>query len=145
MSRRFKTTYDRPPHRGLQCRAPSLVQPQFARDTDINLMIQRALGGDPSVFAPGASNGVDALDAPEDFHEAMNQLARGETAWAELPLAVKQSYGSKEAFLASVDAFLASQGAAKEVEKKEVKKDDIKGDKIVTSSEAEASKTKSAE
>lgn len=108
MSKRFKTIYDRPPHRGLECKAPSLVQPQYARETDINVMIQRALGGDPSVFARGASN-VDVLAAPEDFHDAMNQLARGDSAWAELPLAVKQSYGSKEAFLAAVDAFVASQ------------------------------------
>ena len=139
MSKRFKTTYDRPPHRGLECKAPSLVQPQYARDTDINVMIQRALGGDPSVFARGASVGVDALDAPEDFHEAMNQLARGDSAWEELPQALKHSYGSKEAFLAAVDAFAASPV--------EEKKEDVKPpveEKKVTPSGAEDSTPKSA-
>lgn len=137
MSRRFKTTYDRPPHRGLKCKTPSLVQPQYARDTDINVMIRRALGGDPSVFARGASVGVDALAAPEDFHEAMNKLARGDSAWEELPQAVKRAYGSKEAFVAAVDALSASPVEEKEEEV-------TPKTEIVTPSGAETSTSKSA-
>lgn len=142
MSKRFKTTYDRPPHRGLVCKAPSLVQPQFARDTDINVMIQRALGGDPSVFACGATVGVDALDAPEDFHDAMNKLARGDSAWEELPQALKHSYGSKEAFLAAIDSFSAVHSEKKE-EAKEVNTPEEKKE-TVTPNGAEAPTPKSA-
>lgn len=136
----FKTTYSRPAHAGLKFSVPSLVQPQFARDTDINRMIQRALGGDPSVFARGGRM-VDVSNAPEDVHEVMNIIARGDTAWADLPDSVRRSYGSKEAFINAVVAEeqrVKSMAEEPVVENKEVKKE-------VTPSGAKASTPQSAE
>lgn len=136
MNNKFKHVYNRPPHKGVTFNSPSLVQPQYARDSDINVMIQRALAGDPSVFSRGGTLGVDATDSPEDFHEAMNTLARGNTAWEELPQALKHAYGNKEAFILALNTPV--KPSVVDEEKKEA-------DKSVTPNGVEVSTPKSAE
>lgn len=87
--------------KGVTFDAPSLTQSQFQRDCDINVMIRRALAGDINAIVKG--NVVDASNAPESLHEAFDVLARANTAWEELPAAVRHAYGNKERFVKAYD------------------------------------------
>lgn len=87
--------------KGVTFDAPSLTQSQFQRDCDINVMIRRALAGDINAIVKG--NVVDASNAPESLHEAFDILARANTAWEELPAAVRHAYGNKERFVKAYD------------------------------------------
>lgn len=103
--------------KGVTFDAPSLTQSQFQRDCDINVMIRRALAGDVNAIVKG--NVFDASDAPESLHEAFDILARANTAWEELPVAVRHAYGSKERFVQAYDEEVR-RISVKPVETKEV-------------------------
>ena len=103
--------------KGVTFDAPSLTQSQYQRDCDINVMIRRALAGDIDAIVKG--NVIDASNAPESLHEAFDILARANTAWEELPSAVRHAYGNKERFLKAYDEEvqrLAAKPAEKVVE-----------------------------
>lgn len=87
--------------KGVTFDARSLTQSQFQRDCDINVMIRRALAGDVNAIVTGSV--VDASDAPESLHECFDILACANSAWEELPNAVRYAYGSKERFLKAYD------------------------------------------
>lgn len=98
MITQFRTRFNRAPVSGVRFDKPSLVQPQFKQASDINVMIKRALGGDMSVFR-SRGNMVDASEAPESYHDAMNIITRAEQAWESLPDAVKRAYGNAVNFM----------------------------------------------
>lgn len=100
---KFFTRVNRPPSPALKC-GPSLVQPQFARDTDINVMIQRYLHGDASVLARHSGIISDATSLPDNLHDVLNIRSRGEYAWNQLPEQVRASYGNVERFLAAFES-----------------------------------------
>lgn len=122
MSTKFKTAFNRPASAGLRFRSASLVQPQFQKQADINYMIQRALGGDPSVLARSLPFMADVSDVPDNFGDAMNIMARGETAWNDLPDSIRHTYGNKEAFLDALNRAL-NRAIVKDGVKDEPKKD----------------------
>lgn len=107
MNTRFRTRFNRAPVSGVRFDKPSLVQPQFKQASDINVMIKRALGGDMSVFR-GRGNMVDASEAPESYHEAMNIITRAEQAWDSLPEAVKHAYGNAANFVREYEKALST-------------------------------------
>lgn len=97
----FNTRFKREKVLGLSFRAPSLVQSQYQAGTDINVMLQRSLRGDPDAIRRGRS--FDATGCPDSFHEAMNVLANARTQWEEMPPSLQRAYGSPERYLAAVD------------------------------------------
>ena len=113
MVTKFRTRFNRAPSVGVRFDKPSLVQPQFKDSTDINLMIKRALGGDMSVFR-SRGNMVDASNAPESYHEAMNIVARAEQAWDSLPDSVKRAYGNAAIFVQEYEKSLMEPPKASE-------------------------------
>lgn len=105
MNTKFRTRFNRAPVSGVRFERPSLVQPQYKQASDINTMIKRALGGDMSVFR-ARGHMVDASEAPESYHEAMNIVARAEQAWDSLPDAVRRAYGNAANFVAEYEKSL---------------------------------------
>lgn len=97
--------------RGLKFRAPSLVQPQYQAGTDVNVMLQRSLRGDPDAIRRGRS--FDATQCPDSFHDAMNVLASARTQWEEMPPALQRAYGSPERYLAAVDEAIKAKSLVK--------------------------------
>lgn len=138
----FPTHFKRPAHAGLTFDKPSLVQPHFQRDCDINRMIQRALGGDASVFARKGVI-VDAGDAPESYHEAMNIMVNAQQVWDELPDNVRRAYGNAAHFVAAIEEERSKMVKPKSADT--VSEPPAPAvDKSVTPSGAEASTPKSA-
>lgn len=107
----FRSRYNRGEQvRGLRFCAPSLVQSQYQAGTDINVMLQRSLRGDPDAIRRGRS--YDASNCPDSFHDAMNILAGARTRWEEMPSALQRAYGSPERYLAAVDAQIRAKSLA---------------------------------
>lgn len=107
MNTRFRTRFNRAPVSGVRFDKPSLAQPQFKQASDINVMIKRALGGDMSVFRSRGSM-VDASEAPESYHDALNIITRAEQAWDSLPDAVKHAYGNAANFVREYEKSLTT-------------------------------------
>ncbi len=119
MNTKFNTRFNRTPFKGVRFDKPSLAQPQFKQSSDINVMIKRALGGDMSVFR-SRGHIVDASDAPESYHDAMNIVARADQAWESLPDAVKRAYGNSTNFIQAYEKSLAETSVTSETPKTEV-------------------------
>lgn len=95
----FRTRFERK-RVGLAISKPSLTQSQYQKDTDINVMIRKALGGDASAIRRGTYG--DFRDIPESLHDASNITAAARTTWEEMPERIKQTYGSPEAYVNAV-------------------------------------------
>lgn len=134
----FHTRFNHTPCTGVCFRKPSLTQPQFQKDTDINYMIKRALAGDMSVYR-NAGHIVDASEAPESYHESMNIMARAQQAWDDMPDALRRAYGNAANFLAEFEKSLSESAVSPSVESKENKADSS----VSPSPTAEASMPKS--
>ena len=109
---KFHTRYNPAAVKGLTCSDPSLAQPQFQADCDINVMIRRALAGDVSVLARGGYNNVDVSDAPESFHEALNKATSADSLWQSLPEQVRATFGSADRLLRAIEQYNAEQALA---------------------------------
>lgn len=116
MNSKFNTRFNRAPSMGVRFDKPSLVQPQFKQSCDINCMIKRALGGDMSVFR-SCGHIVDASDAPDSYHDAMNIVARADQAWESLPDAVKRAYGNSANFIQAYEKSFAETSVSSETSK----------------------------
>lgn len=92
----FRTRFERK-RVGLAISKPSLTQSQYQKDTDINVMIRKALGGDASAIRRGTYG--DFRDIPESLHDASNITAAARTTWEEMPERIKQTYGTPEAYV----------------------------------------------
>lgn len=122
----FRTRFERK-RVGLAISKPSLTQSQYQKDTDINVMIRKALGGDASAIRRGTYG--DFRDIPESLHDASNITAAARTTWEEMPERIKQTYGTPEAY---VNACLA------EMSKEPTKEKPITTEKIDEPSTGEA-------
>lgn len=81
---------------GLSFDKPTKCQTHLAKLSDINLLMQRALGGDVSVFRPVKY--LDVSDCPESLQDALNAQRKAIEAYDALPLAVRERYTSPKAF-----------------------------------------------
>ena len=82
---------------GLGNFGPSKCQKHLAKFCDINTMIQRAIGGDTSVFRHGSY--VDLSKVPDNMQEMLNSQCRARDAYELLPAEIRMRFPSPQAFL----------------------------------------------
>lgn len=91
----------RQPRKGLAFDEPTKTQVHLRKFADINYMIERALGGDSSVYRRGSF--VDVSGSPEDFQDFLNIQRKALEAYESLPVNVRARYTTPEAFFAAAN------------------------------------------
>lgn len=76
------------------------TQQHLKKFTDINYMIQRALGGDSSVYRPGGVS-ADISQVPDDLQEILNLQIRARDSYENLSADVRKKYPTPEDFFAA--------------------------------------------
>lgn len=90
---KFKTKYD-PPHKVKSpCGKVSLTDSQYLDDCDMNLIMKRAMKGDPSVVNPAEPVFADVSDCG-DMLTCMRKVADARMRFEALPSAVRDRVGN---------------------------------------------------
>lgn len=105
----IRSRFNLRPAQGLAFTKPSLTQSQFAKDTDVNVLVRRYLAGDMSVISRRAPITVDCSEAPDSFHDALNVAKSADFVWNSLPDNVRRTFKSYQDFLDCYDAVKAQQ------------------------------------
>lgn len=78
--------------------SPSLVQPQFAKDCDINVALARIAAGDTSMLKQTGMF-YDASNAPADLQALLHSVISAQESWESLPDAVRSRFANPQSMM----------------------------------------------
>lgn len=76
---------------------------KYAKETDINEIVERYLNGDPSVMSKRTAQYGDFINVPSSYREYLDVAIRAQEAFNSLDPEERNKYGSLEGFLMSFD------------------------------------------